>query len=59
MTFNYTQKNLTNSRMDVRSMFQATAQKCSSERSGNLLGLFRTPKLRRKTCILIFESYVD
>nr|CAD7429237.1 unnamed protein product [Timema monikensis] len=27
-----------------------------SEKSRNLLGLFKTPRLRRKTCILIFKS---
>lgn len=39
--------------------FQDTA-KCSSDDrpSGSLLGLFKTPNLRRKTCILIFKTMV-
>jgi hypothetical protein len=53
-----TQTNLASSLREVWTMFQATAQKCSSATSANLLGLFRTPRLRRTTSILIFESYV-
>ncbi|XP_069696013.1 organic cation transporter protein-like isoform X2 [Periplaneta americana] len=38
--------------------FKATSEKCCSQTSASLVGLFRTPRLRRKTCILIFKSMV-
>ncbi|XP_069696008.1 organic cation transporter protein-like isoform X2 [Periplaneta americana] len=38
--------------------FETSAKLSVPQGTGNLLGLFKTPRLRRKTCILIFKSMV-
>jgi MFS family permease len=38
--------------------FETSAKFSVPQGTGNLLGLFKTPRLRRKTCILIFKSMV-
>nr|CAD7576903.1 unnamed protein product [Timema californicum] len=43
---------------DIVKEFKESSKMAPSEKSRNLLGLFRTPRLRRKTCILIFKSMV-
>ncbi|PNF15619.1 hypothetical protein B7P43_G15976 [Cryptotermes secundus] len=43
---------------EVIQTFERSAKLSVPQGTGNLLGLFRTPRLRRKTCILIFKSMV-
>ncbi|KAL0275693.1 UNVERIFIED_CONTAM: hypothetical protein PYX00_003482 [Menopon gallinae] len=44
---------------DFIEQFKATVSTQNAEiKNGDLIGLFRTPRLRRKTCILVFKTMV-